>query len=77
MCMQGYGPLIGALGPNIVEFLFNLNALHLHLSIGMPAMRPPTFAVEEVCGHAAATVPVVGLQLFRPKQSHINGMWAP
>lgn len=30
------------------EFLFNLNDLHLHLNMSMPAMQAPTFAVEQV-----------------------------
>lgn len=45
---NGYGNLLRALGHNVVEFLVNLNALHLHLSVGWPAMRPPMFAVEQV-----------------------------
>lgn len=47
---QGYSKLLRALGHNIVEFLINLNSLHLHLNVGWPSMRPPMFAVEQV-GH--------------------------
>lgn len=45
---QGYDRVLLTLGSNLAQFLFNLNNLHLHLSIGMPAMSPPAFRVTEV-----------------------------
>lgn len=45
---QGYTNLLKTLGSNIIEFLRNLNNLHLHLSNGQPAMEPPAFRVENV-----------------------------
>jgi hypothetical protein len=43
----GYKKVLQRLGRNLVEFLTNLNNLHLHLSLGMPIM-PPDFRVEKV-----------------------------
>ena len=47
--MQGYTKLLSALGSNVVEFLSNLNALHLHLTTGFPAMSAPAFRCDKVC----------------------------
>ncbi|KAG2499523.1 hypothetical protein HYH03_002469 [Edaphochlamys debaryana] len=45
---QGYLRLLRSLGSNIAEFLANLNNLHLHLTMGFPAMVAPAFRVEQV-----------------------------
>lgn len=45
---KGYTKLLHVLGSNVAEFLQNLNNLHLHLSMGWPAMVAPAFRCEEV-----------------------------
>lgn len=45
---QGYTKLLQSLGSNIVEFLSNLNSLHLHLTLGFPAMKAPAFRCDKV-----------------------------
>lgn len=45
---QGYTKLLQSLGSTIADFLSNLNNLHLHLSMGFPAMAPPGFKVGAV-----------------------------
>lgn len=45
---QGYDRLLRALGSNLPQLLLNLNNLHLHLSMGMPAMAPPSFDCTNV-----------------------------
>jgi len=45
---QGYNKLMDALGSNIVEFLSNLNNLHLHLTSTFPDMVAPAFRCENV-----------------------------
>jgi serine/threonine protein kinase len=45
---QGYTRLMQVLGPNLAAFLQNLNNLHLHLSMGWPAMVAPGFRCEDV-----------------------------
>jgi hypothetical protein len=48
-CMvQGYRKLLTALGSNVVEFLSNLNSLHLHLTSAFPAMQAPAFRCDKV-----------------------------
>ena len=46
--LQGYTKLLQSLGSTIADFLSNLNNLHLHLSMGFPAMAPPGFKVGAV-----------------------------
>ena len=46
---QGYAKIMQVLGSNVAAFLTNLNNLHLHMSMGWPSMKPPSFRVEEVC----------------------------
>ena len=43
--LQGYEKLMRTLGSDLVMHLENLNKLHLHLSLSMPAMSPPAFKV--------------------------------
>ncbi len=45
---QGYSKLLHSLGSNFIEFLHNLNNLHLHLSMSFEAMIPPAFRCEQV-----------------------------
>jgi guanylate cyclase soluble subunit beta len=45
---QGYSKLLHCLGSNFIEFLRNLNNLHLHLSMSFEAMVPPSFRCEQV-----------------------------
>jgi guanylate cyclase soluble subunit beta len=45
---QGYDRVLMTLGSNLAQFLLNLNNLHLHLSMGMPAMSAPAFRVTEI-----------------------------
>ena len=45
---QGYTKLLKTLGSNVVEFLSNLNSLHLHLTTGFPAMSAPAFRCDKV-----------------------------
>lgn len=46
---QGYTKLLDALGSNPVEFLSNLNNLHLHLTSTFPEMCAPAFRCDKVC----------------------------
>ena len=45
---QGYGKILSQLGRNFVDFLCQLNNLHLHLSMSSPSMVPPDFRVNNV-----------------------------
>lgn len=45
---QGYDKVLLTLGSNLAQFLMNLNNLHLHLSMGMPAMSPPAFRCTHI-----------------------------
>jgi len=45
---QGYEKLLLCLGDSMPEFLANLNNLHLHLSMAMPAMNAPAFRVTDI-----------------------------
>ena len=47
---QGYTKLLKTLGCNVVEFLSNLNSLHLHLGLSFPAMKAPAFKCDKVRG---------------------------
>lgn len=45
---QGYGPLLGAMGATLSQFLRNLDAMHSRIALTMPALRPPSFACDEL-----------------------------
>ncbi len=44
----GYQKLLDRMGRTFVDFLVNLNNLHLHLGLGWPTMQPPDFRVANV-----------------------------
>lgn len=45
---QGYGPMLAAMGTTLPQFLGNLDSMHSRIALTMPALRPPSFACEEV-----------------------------
>lgn len=45
---QGYGPMLSAMGATLPRFLGNLDSMHSRIALTMPALRPPSFACEEV-----------------------------
>ena len=45
---QGYGPMLGAMGATLPQFLRNLDAMHSRIALTMPALRPPSFACDEI-----------------------------
>eukprot|EP00798_Chlamydomonas_sp_ICE-L_P003500 gene3500-13567_t len=45
---QGYTKLLNVLGGDIVEFLENMNNLHLHLTLAQPTMLAPAFRCSNV-----------------------------
>lgn len=45
---QGYGPMLAAMGATLPQFLGNLDSMHSRIALTMPALRPPSFACEEV-----------------------------
>lgn len=45
---QGYGPILGAMGATLPQFLGNLDSMHSRIALTMPALRPPSFACDEV-----------------------------
>lgn len=45
---QGYGPMLAAMGATLPQFLGNLDSMHSRIALNMPALRPPSFACEEV-----------------------------
>ena len=45
---EGYGPLLSAMGATLPQFLGNLDAMHSRVALSMPALRPPSFACEEL-----------------------------
>lgn len=47
---EGYGPLLQTLGRNIIEFMVNINTLHLNMSLGVPEFQPPDIDVKKVWG---------------------------
>eukprot|EP00195_Chlamydomonas_chlamydogama_P006345 CAMPEP_0202897216 /NCGR_PEP_ID=MMETSP1392-20130828/6039_1 /ASSEMBLY_ACC=CAM_ASM_000868 /TAXON_ID=225041 /ORGANISM="Chlamydomonas chlamydogama, Strain SAG 11-48b" /LENGTH=1191 /DNA_ID=CAMNT_0049582803 /DNA_START=21 /DNA_END=3596 /DNA_ORIENTATION=- len=74
---QGYGKLLQSLGPNLLEALNNLNNLHLHLSMGMPAFVAPELRVEKVTPksmelHYVSTRPSLGWWLEGHLQALAN-----
>jgi hypothetical protein len=48
---EGYGPLLSAMGATLPQFLGNLDAMHSRVALSMPALRPPSFACEELDEH--------------------------
>jgi hypothetical protein len=45
---HGYGPLLSAMGTTLPQFLRNLDMMHSRIALNMPALRPPSFACEEL-----------------------------
>lgn len=45
---QGYGPMLTAMGSTLPQFLGNLDSMHSRIALSMPALRPPSFACEQV-----------------------------
>ena len=43
---SGYGNVMKLLGGDLRTCLLNLNRLHAHMGVSMPALRPPRFTVE-------------------------------
>lgn len=52
----GYGDMLTMFGSTLQEFLFNLDNLHSHVTLTFPALRPPSFSVEQ--GEAAGEMRV-------------------
>lgn len=52
----GYGDMLAMFGSTLQEFLFNLDNLHSHVTLTFPALRPPSFSVEQ--GSRADTLQV-------------------
>lgn len=76
MTSQGYTKVLQALGSNIVEFLRNLNNLHLHLSSGQPAMVAPAFRVSHVrVGGCYVVVPYSRMRLLSARRLHSCSYW--
>lgn len=46
----GYGEMLGMFGTDLRSFLDNLDNLHSHVAMSFPALRPPSFAVEQIEG---------------------------
>jgi len=49
---EGYGPMLSAMGATLPQFLGNLDAMHSRVALSMPALRPPSFACEELDGES-------------------------
>ena len=47
---QGYGEMLGMFGSDLRSFLNNLDNLHSRVAMSFPALRPPSFAVEQIEG---------------------------
>lgn len=45
---EGWGPLLHALGPDLVGALRRLDELHVRVGLVLPHLRPPSFFVSEV-----------------------------
>ena len=45
---NGYGPLLSAMGTTLPQFLGNLDMMHSRIALNMDALRPPSFACEEL-----------------------------
>jgi len=46
----GYGEMLAMFGSDLRSFLNNLDNLHSHVAMSFPALRPPSFAVEQIEG---------------------------
>ena len=49
---SGYGEMLAMFGSDLRSFLNNLDNLHSHVGMSFPALRPPSFTVEEIEGEA-------------------------
>jgi hypothetical protein len=49
---SGYGEMLAMFGSDLRSFLNNLDNLHSHVAMSFPALRPPSFTVEEIEGGA-------------------------
>lgn len=49
---SGYGEMLAMFGSDLRSFLNNLDNLHSHVGMSFPALRPPSFTVEEVGANA-------------------------
>jgi hypothetical protein len=47
---SGYGELLGMFGTDLRSFLANLDNLHSHVGMSFPALRPPSFELEQRAG---------------------------
>jgi len=47
---SGYGEMLAMFGSDLKSFLNNLDNLHSHVGMSFPALKPPSFAVEEIEG---------------------------
>src|SRR5882724_8829575 len=45
---SGYGEMLAMFGSDLRSFLNNLDNLHSHVAMSFPALRPPSFTVEQV-----------------------------
>lgn len=45
---HGYEPLLSAMGTTLPQFLGNLDMMHSRIALNMDALRPPSFACEEL-----------------------------
>jgi hypothetical protein len=46
----GYGEMLAMFGSDLRSFLNNLDNLHSHVGMSFPALRPPSFEVEQIEG---------------------------
>ena len=46
----GYGEMLAMFGSDLRSFLNNLDNLHSHVAMSYPALKPPSFTVEEIDG---------------------------
>ena len=46
----GYGEMLAMFGSDLRSFLHNLDNLHSHVAMSFPALRPPSFEVEQIEG---------------------------
>lgn len=68
---QGHDKLLRWFAPTFAGCLANLNNLHLHLSVGMPAFITPDFRTEKVAG-AWGTGPACPLSARGTQPAHHN-----
>ena len=45
---EGYGEMFTMFGSSLGEFLHSLDALHTHIGLSFPQLRPPTFDCEDL-----------------------------